>query len=40
VWEAIVILDDPPVHIAGHDACVPIVCTASDLTLELHVLYF
>jgi hypothetical protein len=40
VWEAIIILDDPLVHVVGHDACVLIVCMASDLTLELHVLYF
>ena len=35
VWEGFVILDDPPVHIAGHGTRTPIVSMALDLSLEL-----
>ena len=35
VWEGFVILDDPLVHVTGHDACTPTVSVALDLSLEL-----
>jgi len=35
VWEGFIILDDPPVYIAGHGACTPAVSMALDLLLEL-----
>ena len=38
VWEAIVILDDPPVYVMGHGTCVPSVRAVSDLMLELRLL--
>ena len=38
VWEGFVILDDPPVHVAGHDACTPIISMALDLSLEFYAL--
>ena len=37
VWEGFVILDDPPVHVAGHGARTPTVSVALDLSLELYV---
>jgi hypothetical protein len=37
VWEGFVIVDDPPVHVAGHGACTPTVSVALDLSLELRV---
>ena len=36
VWEHFIVLGDPPVHVAGHGACAPIVSVALDLSLELH----
>ena len=38
VWEAIIVLDDPPVYVVGHVMCVPTVCAVSDLVLELRLL--
>ena len=38
VWEGFVVLDDPPVYVAGHGARTPIVYVALDLSLELRVL--
>ena len=35
VWEGFVVLDGPPVHIAGHGTCTPIVSVALDLSFEL-----
>ena len=35
VWEGFIILDDPLVHVAGHDTCTPTVSMALDLSLEL-----
>ena len=35
VWEGFVILDDPPVHVMSHDACMPTVSVALGLSLEL-----
>ena len=37
MWEGFIILDDPPVHVAGHGARTPTVSVALDLLLELHV---
>ena len=37
MWEGFVILDDPPVHVAGHGTCTPTVSMALDLSLELRV---
>ena len=38
VWEAIVVLDDPPVYVMGHGTCMPTVHVVSDLSLELRLL--
>ena len=38
VWEAIVVLDDPPVYVAGHGTCMPTIRVVSDLALELRLL--
>jgi hypothetical protein len=38
VRESIIILDDPPVHVAGHRACTSTVFAAFDLALELRAL--
>ena len=38
VWEAIVVLDDPPVYVVGHGTCMPTVHAVSDLSLELRLL--
>ena len=38
VWEASVVLDDPPIYVAGDGACTTTVFTMFDLTLELHTL--
>ena len=35
VWEGFIVLDDPPVHVAGHGARTPAVSVALDLSLEL-----
>ena len=35
VWEGFIILDDPPVHVIGHDTRTPTVSMALDLSLEL-----
>ena len=35
MWEGFVVLDDPPVHVAGHGARTPTVSVALDLSLEL-----
>ena len=37
VWEGFVVLDDPPVHVTGHDTRTPTVFVALDLSLKLHV---
>ena len=37
VWEGFIVLDDPPVHVAGHGARTPTVSMALDLSLELRV---
>ena len=34
VWEGFVVLDDPPVHVAGHDTRTPTVSVALDLSLK------
>ena len=34
MWEGFIILDDPPVHVAGHGACMPTVSMVLDLLLE------
>ena len=34
VWEAIVVLDDPPMYVAGHDTCVPTISTVFDLPID------
>ena len=36
VWEGFIILDDPPVHVAGHGARTPTVFVVLDLSLKLH----
>ena len=36
MWEGFVILDDPPVHVVGHDARTPTISVALDLLLKLH----
>ena len=36
VWEGFIVLDDPPVHVAGHGVCTPTVSMVLDLLLELH----
>ena len=36
VWEGFIVLNDPPVHIAGHGACAPTVSVALDLSIEPH----
>ena len=36
VWEGLIILDDPLVHITSHGACTPTVSMVLDLSLELH----
>ena len=36
VWEGFIVLDDPPVHVMGHGACVSPVSMALDLVIELH----
>jgi hypothetical protein len=38
VWEVLVVLDDPSVHITGDGVCTPIVSVASYLALKLHTL--
>jgi hypothetical protein len=38
VWEILVVLDDPPVHVAGDGACTPTVSMTFDLALELRAL--
>ena len=35
VWEGLIILDDPPVHITAHSLRTPTVSVALDLSLEL-----
>ena len=35
VWEGFIVLDDPPVHVMGHDARAPTVSMALDLSIEL-----
>ena len=35
VWEGFVVLDDPLVHVTGHDTCTSTVSMALDLLLEL-----
>ena len=35
VWEGFIVLDDPPVHIAGHGTCALTVPMALDLSLKL-----
>jgi len=34
VWEGFIISDDPPVHIAGHDARAPVIFVALDLLVS------
>ena len=34
VWEGFIVLDDPLVHVVGHDACPPAISMALDLSLE------
>ena len=36
VWEGFIVLDDSPIHVAGHGACTPTVSVVLDLSLELH----
>ena len=36
MWEGVVVLDDPPVHVASHGMRMPTVSVALDLSLELH----
>jgi hypothetical protein len=38
VWETVIILDDPPVHIAGDGARTPTIPMVLDLALEFHAL--
>ena len=38
VWEAIVVLDDPPMYVMGHGTCMPTIRVVSDLALELCLL--
>jgi hypothetical protein len=38
VWEILIILDDPPVHVMGDGARTPTISIAFDLALELRVL--
>ena len=33
--ECFIVIDDPPIHVAGHGACTPTVSVALDLSLEL-----
>ena len=35
VWEGFVVLDDPPVHVAGHSARTPTVSVALELRVFL-----
>ena len=37
MWEGIIILDNPLVHIVSHDACTPNISMALNLSLELHM---
>ena len=37
VWEGLITLDDPPIHVMGHGTCTPIVSVALDLSIELCV---
>ena len=36
VRECFIIIDDPPIHVAGHGACTPTVSVVLDLSIELH----
>ena len=36
MWEGFIVLDDPPVHVAGHGVRTPTVSVALDLSLELY----
>ena len=36
VWEGFIVLNDPLVHIAGHDVRTPAVSVVLELLLELH----
>jgi hypothetical protein len=38
VWETVVVLDNPSVHVTSPDACAPAVRATSDFTLELRAL--
>jgi hypothetical protein len=38
VWETVVVLDNPSVHVTSPDACAPVVRATSDFTLELRAL--
>ena len=35
VWERLIVLDDPSVHVTGHGACASSVSMALELTIEL-----
>ena len=37
MWEGVVVLDDPLVHVVGHGACMPPISMALDLSFELRV---
>ena len=37
VWEGFIILDDPPIHVAGHGTHAPTISMALDLLIELCV---
>jgi hypothetical protein len=37
VWESIIILDDPPLHVTDPVACGPAVLVTSDFPLKLRV---
>ena len=35
VWEGFIVLDDPPIHIAGYGTCAPTVSVVLDLAITL-----
>jgi hypothetical protein len=35
MWKAVIVIDDPLVHVVGHGACAPAIFAASDFALEL-----
>ena len=37
MWEGFIVLDDSPVHVAGHGACTPAISVVLDLLLELRM---